>query len=129
MALINTPVQPFKTTAFVNRAGKGEFIEVDSERVDYMDISPSMVVSVVTAMIPFLENDDANRFSVNFGEVEFFHFKVDRAAVGEQLVAAGQQLAFLGMDGVIPLVANAALEEFERCRRRRAAPLPRPDRP
>ena len=40
---------------------KGEFIEVDSERVDYMDISPRMVVSVATAMIPFLENDDANR--------------------------------------------------------------------
>ncbi|MEE0299706.1 MAG: DNA-directed RNA polymerase subunit beta, partial [Christensenellales bacterium] len=40
---------------------KGEFIEVDCERVDYMDISPRMVVSVATAMIPFLENDDANR--------------------------------------------------------------------
>ena len=40
---------------------KGEFIEVDSERVDYMDISPRMVVSVATAMIPFLENDDASR--------------------------------------------------------------------
>ncbi|GAB1436532.1 alkyl hydroperoxide reductase subunit C [Sphaerotilus sulfidivorans] len=31
MSLINTPVQPFKTTAFVNRAGKGEFIEVTEE--------------------------------------------------------------------------------------------------
>ena len=40
---------------------KGEFIEVDADRVDYMDISPRMVVSVATAMIPFLENDDANR--------------------------------------------------------------------
>ena len=50
---------------FVNRRVltryKSEFIEVDSERVDYMDISPRMVVSVATAMIPFLENDDANR--------------------------------------------------------------------
>ena len=35
--------------------------EVDREKVDYMDISPKMVVSVATAMIPFLENDDANR--------------------------------------------------------------------
>ena len=33
----------------------------DSEKVDYMDVSPKMVVSVATAMIPFLENDDANR--------------------------------------------------------------------
>ena len=40
---------------------KDEFIEVDNSRVDYMDVSPKMVVSVATAMIPFLENDDANR--------------------------------------------------------------------
>ncbi|MDR0249533.1 MAG: DNA-directed RNA polymerase subunit beta [Oscillospiraceae bacterium] len=38
-----------------------EIIEVDRERVDYVDISPKMMVSVATAMIPFLENDDANR--------------------------------------------------------------------
>ncbi len=36
-------------------------IETDKEKADYMDISPKMVVSVATAMIPFLENDDANR--------------------------------------------------------------------
>ena len=40
---------------------KDEFIEIDNSRVDYMDVSPKMVVSVATAMIPFLENDDANR--------------------------------------------------------------------
>ncbi len=40
---------------------RDEFIEIDKTRVDYMDISPKMVVSVATAMIPFLENDDANR--------------------------------------------------------------------
>ncbi len=40
---------------------KDEFIEVAPEKVDYMDVSPKMVVSVATAMIPFLENDDANR--------------------------------------------------------------------
>ncbi len=33
----------------------------DRSRVDYMDVSPKMVVSIATAMIPFLENDDANR--------------------------------------------------------------------
>ena len=38
-----------------------EIIEVDRDRVDYVDISSRMMVSVVTAMIPFLENDDANR--------------------------------------------------------------------
>ena len=35
--------------------------EVPREKADYMDVSPKMVVSVATAMIPFLENDDANR--------------------------------------------------------------------
>ena len=40
---------------------KDEFIEVPPERVDYMDVSPRQVTSIATAMIPFLENDDANR--------------------------------------------------------------------
>ncbi len=40
---------------------RDEFIEVEPSKVDYMDVSPKMVVSVATAMIPFLENDDANR--------------------------------------------------------------------
>ena len=40
---------------------KDEFITVPRERVDYMDVSPKQVVSVATACIPFLENDDSNR--------------------------------------------------------------------
>ncbi len=38
-----------------------EILEVPAETIDYMDVSPKQVVSVATAMIPFLENDDANR--------------------------------------------------------------------
>jgi len=38
-----------------------EIIEVDRSQVDLIDVSPKMMVSVATAMIPFLENDDANR--------------------------------------------------------------------
>ena len=38
-----------------------EITEVEKERVDFMDVSPKMVVSVATAMIPFLENDDNSR--------------------------------------------------------------------
>ena len=45
----------------VNARYKDEFLEIDKTRVDYMDVSPKMVVSVATSMIPFLENDDANR--------------------------------------------------------------------
>ena len=40
---------------------RDEIIEVDRDQIDYIDISPKMMVSVATAMIPFLENDDANR--------------------------------------------------------------------
>lgn len=40
---------------------KDDILEVESDRVDYMDVSPKQLVSVATAMIPFLENDDANR--------------------------------------------------------------------
>ena len=40
---------------------RDEIIEVDGSRIDYMDVSPRQLVSVVTACIPFLENDDANR--------------------------------------------------------------------
>ena len=40
---------------------RDEFAEVDNNQADFMDVSPKMLVSVATAMIPFLENDDANR--------------------------------------------------------------------
>lgn len=40
---------------------RDQILETEREAVDYMDVSPKMVVSVATSMIPFLENDDANR--------------------------------------------------------------------
>ena len=50
---------------FVNKRVKArygdEINEYDREVIDYMDVSPKQLVSVATAMIPFLENDDANR--------------------------------------------------------------------
>ena len=45
----------------VNCRYREKILECDRDQVDYMDVSPKMVVSVATAMIPFLENDDANR--------------------------------------------------------------------
>ena len=47
--------------AKVNARHRDGFVEVEREKADFMDVSPRMVVSVATAMIPFLENDDANR--------------------------------------------------------------------
>ena len=40
---------------------RNDTIEVNREEVDYIDVSPKMMISIATAMIPFLENDDANR--------------------------------------------------------------------
>ena len=40
---------------------KGDFVDVEKEKVDYMDVSPKQLVSVAAGLIPFLEHDDANR--------------------------------------------------------------------
>ncbi len=47
--------------ARVNARFRDRFMEIERDRADFMDVSPKMVVSVATAMIPFLENDDTNR--------------------------------------------------------------------
>ena len=63
VAQANTPLTEdghFATPRITARF-REEIMEIDAERADYMDVSPKMVVSVATAMIPFLENDDANR--------------------------------------------------------------------
>ncbi len=48
-------------TARVLCRSKGDFIDVEPARVDYMDVSPKQLVSVAASLIPFLEHDDANR--------------------------------------------------------------------
>ena len=45
----------------VNARFRDKILEIEREAVDYMDVSPKMMVSVGTAMIPFLENDDSSR--------------------------------------------------------------------
>ncbi|MDY3238729.1 MAG: DNA-directed RNA polymerase subunit beta [Anaerovoracaceae bacterium] len=51
----------FVNAKVASRGEHGEIALVAREHIDYMDVSPKQVVSVATAMIPFLENDDANR--------------------------------------------------------------------
>ena len=48
-------------TERVTCRSKGDFIDVEPSRVDYMDVSPKQLVSVAASLIPFLEHDDANR--------------------------------------------------------------------
>jgi DNA-directed RNA polymerase subunit beta len=49
------------TAPLVSARKAGEFVIVKPEEVDYMDVSPRQLVSVASSLIPFLENDDANR--------------------------------------------------------------------
>ncbi len=49
------------TAETVSARAAGDFILVPPEKVQYMDVSPKQIVSVATALVPFLENDDANR--------------------------------------------------------------------
>jgi DNA-directed RNA polymerase subunit beta len=49
------------TVERVTGRNQGEFVETHIDRVDYMDISPSQMVSVAASLIPFLEHDDVNR--------------------------------------------------------------------
>ena len=51
----------FRISVTVRVGGGHRFPVVPAEQVDYMDVSPKQVVSVATALIPFLEHDDANR--------------------------------------------------------------------
>jgi len=63
IAQANNPIG--KDGTFVNKRvtarERGEFLEMEPEKVDYMDVSPKQLVSVAAGMIPFLEHDDANR--------------------------------------------------------------------
>jgi DNA-directed RNA polymerase subunit beta len=63
IAQANAPIDRYgKFTAPLVSARKGgEFIMVRPDEVNYMDVSPKQLVSVATSLIPFLENDDANR--------------------------------------------------------------------
>jgi DNA-directed RNA polymerase subunit beta len=49
------------TTERVTCRCRGDFIDVEPKRVDYMDVSPKQLVSIAASLIPFLEHDDANR--------------------------------------------------------------------
>ena len=63
VAQANEPLDETKhfKRARVSARRRDEILEIDAEKVDYMDVSPRMMVSVATACIPFLENDDCNR--------------------------------------------------------------------
>lgn len=77
----------------------GDVLPVSVERVDYMDVSPKQLVSVAAALIPFLENDDANRALMGSN--------MQRQAV--PLVRAQAPFVGTGMEGVVARDSGAAI--------------------
>ena len=77
----------------------GDVLPVSSDRVDYIDVSPKQLVSVAAALIPFLENDDANRALMGSN--------MQRQAV--PLIKAEAPLVGTGMEEVVARDSGAAI--------------------
>src|SRR5260370_208262 len=77
----------------------GEVLPITPDKVDYMDVSPKQLVSVAAALIPFLENDDANRALMGSN--------MQRQAV--PLVRAEAPFVGTGMEGVVAPDSGAAI--------------------
>src|SRR3984893_7158335 len=77
----------------------GDVLMITPDRVDYMDVSPKQLVSVAAALIPFLENDDANRALMGSN--------MQRQAV--PLVRAEAPFVGTGMEGVVARDSGAAI--------------------
>jgi DNA-directed RNA polymerase subunit beta len=88
----------------------GEFVTTTPDAVDYLDVSPKQVVSVATALIPFLEHDDANRalMGSNMQRQAVPTIKSDSPLVGtgmESVVARDSgYLAIAQRDGIVESV-------------------------
>lgn len=77
----------------------GDVLQLHPDKVDYMDVSPKQLVSVAAALIPFLENDDANRALMGSN--------MQRQAV--PLVRAEAPFVGTGMEGVVARDSGAAI--------------------
>src|SRR5881398_179696 len=77
----------------------GDVLPITPDKVDYMDVSPKQLVSVAAALIPFLENDDANRALMGSN--------MQRQAV--PLVRAEAPFVGTGMEGVVARDSGAAI--------------------
>ncbi len=88
IAQANTPVDPktgrLKGSEILCRTQAGQYVTVGPKDVDLVDVSPEQIWSVATAMIPFLEHDDANRalMGSNMQRQAVPLLEVRRAAVG-----------------------------------------------
>jgi DNA-directed RNA polymerase subunit beta len=87
---------------------KHDILVVPAENVDYMDVSPKQVVSIATAMIPFLENDDANRALMG---ANMQRQAVPLLKTQAPLVGTGMEFKAARDSGVVVLARNAGTVE------------------
>ncbi|CVK21168.1 DNA-directed RNA polymerase subunit beta [Sporomusa sphaeroides] len=85
-----------------------ETLVVPAEKVDYMDVSPKQVVSIATAMIPFLENDDANRALMG---ANMQRQAVPLLRTQAPIVGTGMEYKAARDSGVVALAKNAGVVE------------------
>ncbi|MEQ1627895.1 MAG: DNA-directed RNA polymerase subunit beta, partial [Nitrospira sp.] len=79
------------TSEMITARHGGDFVTATPDKIDYMDVSPKQVVSVATALVPFLEHDDANRALMGSN--------MQRQAV--PLVTSDSPLVGTGMEAVV----------------------------
>ncbi len=93
----------------VNARYRDGFMEIETTRADYMDVSPKMVVSVATAMIPFLENDDTNRALMGSNMQKQ---AVPLLKTESPIVATGMEYKAAVDSGVIVIANRAGVVEY-----------------
>lgn len=99
----------FVNKRVASRGGGGEIDLVPKEHIDYMDVSPKQVVSVATAMIPFLENDDANRALMGSN---MQRQAVPLLVTDAPLVGTGMEFTAARDSGVVILAKNPGVVEY-----------------
>ena len=111
VAQANEPLDETKhfKRARVSARRRDDILEIDAEKVDYMDVSPRMMVSVATACIPFLENDDCNRALMGSN---MQRQAVPLMVTQQPIVATGMEYKAATDSGVCILAAREGTVEF-----------------
>ena len=112
VAQANEPIDSdgyFVNMKVASRGVGGEIDLVPRDQIDYMDVSPKQVVSVATAMIPFLENDDANRALMGSN---MQRQAVPLLVTEAPIVGTGMEHKAAKDSGVVQLALNAGTIEF-----------------
>ena len=99
----------FVNAKVASRGEHGEIALMPREQIDYMDVSPKQVVSVATAMIPFLENDDANRALMGSN---MQRQAVPLLVTEAPMVGTGMEYKAARDSGVVVLAKNSGTVEF-----------------